>query len=428
MHKKHLWGISLAPVMSCRWHTRRPAFAAHSGAYHSQPASRCPPGEAVSCGDLIGCKGEGMPRSHLKVLTLAEKRRLAGMGGFVALLHALGWGTLLLFVAPHHWDMGGDEYFGIGMGLTAYTLGMRHAFDADHIAAIDNTTRKLIADGRRPLSTGFWFSLGHSSIVFGLCALLALGIQSLAGTVENPDSTLQQTTSLIGTVVSGTFLLLIGMLNLAVFRPVQSLPSTARRHLRRSHPRGTPRPPRHDQPPPPPRDETRPQALAHVRRRPPVRPRLRHRHRGLPPRPRLRRRRLPTPLVRDARPARPLRRRHEPPRQHRRHLHELRLRLGLLPPGPQDLLQPHRHRALHCRRPCRRRHRDRLPRVLKRAMFLSAFAALHDPASRTYYDKCRARGKTHTQALLRLARQRINVLFAMLRDGTFYEPRTPRFA
>lgn len=67
-------------------------------------------------------------------------------------------------------------------------------------------------------------------------------------------------------------------------------------------------------------------------------------------------------------------------------------------------------------------------RVLKRAMFLSAFAALHDPASRTYYDKCRARGKTHTQALLRLARQRINVLFAMLRDGTFYEPRTPRLA
>ncbi|MFD8614626.1 IS110 family transposase [Streptomyces sp. NPDC059631] len=67
-------------------------------------------------------------------------------------------------------------------------------------------------------------------------------------------------------------------------------------------------------------------------------------------------------------------------------------------------------------------------RQLKRAMFLSAFAALHAPTSRTYYDRCRARGKTHTQALLRLARQRINVLFAMLRDGTFYEPRTPRLA
>ncbi|MFC9061080.1 IS110 family transposase [Streptomyces sp. NPDC057074] len=77
-------------------------------------------------------------------------------------------------------------------------------------------------------------------------------------------------------------------------------------------------------------------------------------------------------------------------------------------------------------------HGEHAPRggnqQLKRAMFLSAFAALHDPASRTYYDRCRARGKTHTQALLRLARQRINVLFAMLRDGTFYEPRTPRLA
>lgn len=67
-------------------------------------------------------------------------------------------------------------------------------------------------------------------------------------------------------------------------------------------------------------------------------------------------------------------------------------------------------------------------RQLKRAMFLSAFAALHDPASRTYYDRCRARGKTHTQALLRLARHRTSVLFAMLRDGTFYEPRSPRTA
>ncbi|MBJ6614430.1 IS110 family transposase [Streptomyces sp. I4(2020)] len=65
-------------------------------------------------------------------------------------------------------------------------------------------------------------------------------------------------------------------------------------------------------------------------------------------------------------------------------------------------------------------------RQLKRAMFLSAFAALHDPASRSYYDRCRARGKTHTQALLRLARHRISVLFAMLRDGTFYQPRSPR--
>ncbi|MDA2805691.1 IS110 family RNA-guided transposase [Nocardiopsis suaedae] len=75
-------------------------------------------------------------------------------------------------------------------------------------------------------------------------------------------------------------------------------------------------------------------------------------------------------------------------------------------------------------------HGEHAPRTgnrqLKRAMFLSAFAALHDRASRAYYDKCRARGKTHTQALLRLARHRVSVLFAMLRDGTLYEHRAPR--
>jgi transposase len=65
-------------------------------------------------------------------------------------------------------------------------------------------------------------------------------------------------------------------------------------------------------------------------------------------------------------------------------------------------------------------------RQLKRAMFLSAFAALHDPVSRVYYDKQRAANKTHTQALLRLARRRIDVLFAMLRNGAFYEPREPK--
>ncbi|MGZ4650056.1 MAG: Nickel transporter NicT, partial [Kineosporiaceae bacterium] len=90
----------------------------------------------------------------------------------------------------------------------------------DHIAAIDNTTRKLMADGRRPVSVGFWFSLGHSSVVFGLCALLSLGVKTLAGQVQNDQSTLQQTTGLIGTTVSGVFLLVIGVLNLFVLRGI----------------------------------------------------------------------------------------------------------------------------------------------------------------------------------------------------------------
>ena len=83
---------------------------------------------------------------------------------------------------PQHLS-GGTGVFGIGVGITAYTLGMRHAFDADHIGAIDNTTRKLMTDGQRPLSVGFFFSLGHSSVVFVLAALFALGIRGLSGDV-----------------------------------------------------------------------------------------------------------------------------------------------------------------------------------------------------------------------------------------------------
>jgi nickel/cobalt transporter (NiCoT) family protein len=149
-------------------------------------------------------------------LSRAEWLSLAAMAGFVALLHIAGWGLLLALVAPHQYEVGPHQVFGIGLGVTAYTLGMRHAFDADHIAAIDNTTRKLMTDGKRPLSVGFWFSLGHSSIVFGLCLLLAAGVRALAGQVETDGSRLHDVTGLIGTSVSGVFLYLIGILNLVV--------------------------------------------------------------------------------------------------------------------------------------------------------------------------------------------------------------------
>ncbi|MFJ5925766.1 HoxN/HupN/NixA family nickel/cobalt transporter [Kitasatospora sp. NPDC092948] len=152
-------------------------------------------------------------------LTREEWIRLSGMAAFVLALHVVGWFTLLAVIAPKHYDVGG-QVFGAGMGLTAYTLGMRHAFDADHIAAIDNTTRKLMGQGKRPLSVGFWFSLGHSSIVFGLCALLAFGIRSLAGQVESDGSSLHQATGLIGVTVSGTFLVLIGLINLGAFNGI----------------------------------------------------------------------------------------------------------------------------------------------------------------------------------------------------------------
>jgi high-affinity nickel-transport protein len=152
-------------------------------------------------------------------LTGLEKRSLLSMGLFIAALHVAGWGTLMAIVAPQHLSAGG-QVFGIGLGITAYTLGMRHAFDADHIAAIDNTTRKLMADGQRPLSVGFWFSLGHSSIVFGLCLLLSIGVRALAGQVEDDGSTLQQATGLIGTAVSGTFLMILALINLVVLNGI----------------------------------------------------------------------------------------------------------------------------------------------------------------------------------------------------------------
>ena len=114
-------------------------------------------------------------------LTPGEWASIGGMTLFVTALHVIGWGVLIWVVAPRNFHISSTQVFGVGLGLTAYTLGMRHAFDADHIAAIDNTTRKLMSEGKRPLSVGFWFSLGHSSIVFGLCVLLAAGVRALAG-------------------------------------------------------------------------------------------------------------------------------------------------------------------------------------------------------------------------------------------------------
>src|SRR3954466_7630251 len=150
-------------------------------------------------------------------LTSGEWTAIGSMAGFILLLHVVGWGVLAGIVAPAHYVVGASgTVFGVGLGVTAYTLGMRHAFDADHIAAIDNTTRKLMAEGKRPVSVGFWFSLGHSSVVFGLCLLLSFGVKALVGEVENDSSTLQRTTGLIGTTVSGAFLYLIAALNLVV--------------------------------------------------------------------------------------------------------------------------------------------------------------------------------------------------------------------
>ncbi|MET8247830.1 HoxN/HupN/NixA family nickel/cobalt transporter [Streptomyces sp. NPDC005202] len=138
--------------------------------------------------------------------------KTAGLMAVIIALHVVAFGVLFLLVVPEHYKVG-REAFGIGLGVTAYTLGMRHAFDADHIAAIDNTTRKLMADGKRPVSVGFWFALGHSSVVVILALLIAGGTQ-LAGRVMNENSRTHQVLGFMGTTISGTFLYLIAALNL----------------------------------------------------------------------------------------------------------------------------------------------------------------------------------------------------------------------
>jgi nickel/cobalt transporter (NiCoT) family protein len=155
-------------------------------------------------------------RSRLRdALEPAEWWRLASMLAVIAALHLVGWITLVFFVNPAALSLGGKA-FGIGVGVTAYTLGLRHAFDADHIAAIDNTTRKLMSDGQRPLAAGFFFSLGHSTVVFALAVLLAAGLKAIAGPVESESSALHHYTGLIGTSISGVFLYLIAVLNVAI--------------------------------------------------------------------------------------------------------------------------------------------------------------------------------------------------------------------
>ncbi len=145
-----------------------------------------------------------------------ERRRLCLIGLAVLALHAAGFFILLVLVVPHDYGLATGGAFGLGTGITAYTLGLRHAFDADHIGAIDNTTRKLMDEGQRPLSVGFFFSLGHSTVVVALGVLVALGVRGLSDSVHDGGSSLHQAAGLLGPLVSGSFLLLIGLVNLAV--------------------------------------------------------------------------------------------------------------------------------------------------------------------------------------------------------------------
>jgi high-affinity nickel-transport protein len=147
-------------------------------------------------------------RTAWQAFDRGERRRLGGLYGIILLLHVVGWGALLTYGVGH------PAFLGLG-GL-AYTFGLRHAFDADHISAIDNTTRKLLQDRGRPVAVGFFFSLGHSTVVLLIAVLLGLAIKSLVDGAIGDGGQLRNVGGLIGTGVSGVFLLVIGVLNLLI--------------------------------------------------------------------------------------------------------------------------------------------------------------------------------------------------------------------
>jgi nickel/cobalt transporter (NiCoT) family protein len=144
-------------------------------------------------------------------LTPKERFRAGLMFLTILGLHILGFAVFILFVVPSHY-----KGLGIGVAATAYTLGLRHAFDADHISAIDNTTRKLMNEGKRPLSIGYFFSLGHSTIVIAIGVGIVVAEKAVYGAVSNNNSNLEQFGGVFGTVVSASFLYLIGLLNLVI--------------------------------------------------------------------------------------------------------------------------------------------------------------------------------------------------------------------
>jgi nickel/cobalt transporter (NiCoT) family protein len=157
-----------------------------------------------------------MVRGSLAAMTPVERRRVAGMYGSILAMHALGFFVFIAFVVPAHF-----KGLGIGVSVLAYTLGLRHAFDADHISAIDNTTRKVMNERQgtgkpRPFSFGYFFSLGHSTIVVAMGIGIILAEKTVFAAVSNNKSGLERFGGLFGTIVSAGFLFLIGAMNLVI--------------------------------------------------------------------------------------------------------------------------------------------------------------------------------------------------------------------
>jgi nickel/cobalt transporter (NiCoT) family protein len=157
----------------------------------------------------------------LRELSAREWGRLGSMFAFILALNAAGWAIYVFCVMPHRFDyrgVSGSPGLGVGLGVavTAWFLGFRHAFDADHISCIDNTTRKLMADGKRPLGSGFFFSFGHATVIMVVGVGITVAARAVFGAVVNPSSAYQSAGGTAGTLISAGFLYLIAVLNLVV--------------------------------------------------------------------------------------------------------------------------------------------------------------------------------------------------------------------
>jgi high-affinity nickel-transport protein len=153
----------------------------------------------------------GHIRAFRKDMTPTQWLQTKLMFASIVVLHVIGFGVFIAFVVPHHY-----KGLALGVAATAYTLGLRHAFDADHISAIDNTTRKLMNEGKKPLSVGYFFSLGHSTIVIAIGAGIVIAEKAVYAAVSNNGSGLEQFGGIFGTIVSAAFLYLIAILNVVI--------------------------------------------------------------------------------------------------------------------------------------------------------------------------------------------------------------------
>jgi high-affinity nickel-transport protein len=159
-------------------------------------------------------EGDAGLGSRLDNSKTRSPRRLTGSGRLGAIYVPLIAANLIAWLWAWHAFSGQPTL--LGTALLAWVFGLRHAVDADHIAAIDNVVRKLMREGQRPVTSGLYFSLGHSTIV----VLGSLGIAATTAAMQDRLETFKAIGGMLGTTVSAVFLLLIALVNLVILRDV----------------------------------------------------------------------------------------------------------------------------------------------------------------------------------------------------------------